>query len=63
MTFEEWFDKDDANYVADLAKAAYEAGIQEGIQRMYKLYDICLECRETGGRHKMDCGRGRKSDD
>jgi hypothetical protein len=63
MTFEEWFDKDDANYVEDLAKAAYEAGIQEGIQRMYKLYDICLECRETGGRHKMDCGRGRKSDD
>ena len=40
MTFEEWFDKDDANYVEDLARAAYEAGIQEGIERMQKAYQI-----------------------
>jgi hypothetical protein len=38
---------------------AWEAGIQEGIDRMYKLYDICPECRCTEGQHKMDCGRGR----
>ena len=59
MTFEEWFDKDDANYVEDLAKAAYEAGIQEGINRMYTLYDICPQCRLPNGQHKMDCGRAR----
>ena len=59
MDFEEWFDKDDANYVEDLAKAAYEAGIQEGIDRMYRLYDICPQCRLTDGQHKMDCGRQR----
>lgn len=59
MNFEEWFDKDDANYVEDLAKAAYEAGIQEGIDRMYRLYDICPQCRLTDGQHKMDCGRQR----
>jgi len=59
MTFEEWFDKDDANYVEDLARAAYEAGIQEGIDRMYRLYDICPECTLSNGQHKMDCRRGR----
>ena len=58
MTFEEWFDKDDANYVEDLAKAAYEAGIQEGINRMYTLYDICPQCKLPNGQHKMDCTRG-----
>ena len=57
MTFEEWFDKDDANYVEDLAKAAYEAGIQEGINRMYTLYDICPQCKLPNGQHKMDCSR------
>ena len=59
MTFEEWFDKDDANYVEDLARAAYEAGIQEGIDRMYRLYDICPQCKLPKGQHKMDCGRQR----
>ena len=59
MTFEEWFDKDDANYVEDLARAAWEAGIQEGIDRMYRLYDICPQCRLPNGQHKMDCGRQR----
>jgi hypothetical protein len=59
MTFEEWFDKDDANYVEDLARAAWEAGIQEGVLRMYRLYDICPECMLPNGQHKMDCGRGR----
>lgn len=33
------------------------AGIQEGIDRMYTLYDICPECRSVYGKHKMDCGR------
>ena len=55
MTFEEWFDKDDANYVEDLAKAAYEAGIQEGIDRVYRLYDICPQCKLPNGQHKLDC--------
>ena len=59
MDFEEWFDKDDANYVEDLARAAYEAGIQEGFDRMYRLYDICPECKLPNGQHKMDCWRGR----
>ena len=59
MTFDEWFDKDDANYVEDLARAAWEAGIQEGVLRMYRLYDICPECMLPNGQHKMDCGRGR----
>jgi hypothetical protein len=59
MDFEEWFDKDDANYVEDLARAAYEAGIQEGIDRMYRLYDICPECKLPNGQHKIDCGIGR----
>ena len=59
MGFEEWFDKDDANYVEDLARAAYEAGIQEGIDRMYRLYDICPQCKLPNGQHKMDCGRQR----
>ena len=58
MTFEEWFDKDDANYVEDLARAAWEAGIQEGIDRMYRLYDICPQCKLPNGQHKMDCTRG-----
>jgi hypothetical protein len=40
MTFEEWFDKDDANYVEDLARAAYEAGIQEGIHDLVKAHQI-----------------------
>ena len=65
MTFEEWFDKDDANYVEDLARAAWEAGIKEGIERMsrtYKLegiYEICPECSLVEGKHKLDCSYGR----
>lgn len=67
MTFEEWYSvhqadcwalvKENGTRVA--LKAAWEAGVQEGINRMYLLYDICPECRVTGGRHQMDCGRGR----
>jgi len=59
MTFEEWFDKDDANYVEDLARAAWEAGIQEGVERMYLVYDLCPVCRMANGVHKVDCGSGR----
>ena len=63
MTFEEWL-KGTRGAVGSeipeyMAKWAWEAGIQEGIDRMYKLYDICPECRCTEGQHKMDCGRSR----
>jgi uncharacterized protein YfeS len=58
MTFEEWFN--DTVYTdRDCAEEAYEAGIQEGIQRMYRLYDICPQCKVVGGQHKMDCSNGR----
>ena len=43
----------------DESEVVFEAGVQEGINRMYFLYDICPECRATGGRHQMDCGRQR----
>lgn len=35
MTFEEWFDKDDANYVEDLARAAwgYQQKIIDGFKQ------------------------------
>jgi hypothetical protein len=62
MTFEEWIaDKimSEGYTTKTLAKAAYEAGIQEGIDRMYTLYDICPQCKLTNGQHKMDCGRAR----
>lgn len=64
MTFEEWWTDHEtaagcALKGADNAEAAYEAGIQEGIDRMYTLYDICQQCRLPNGQHKMDCGRGR----
>ena len=63
MDFEGWWKKTypninvpkDESYV----KNAWEAGIQEGIDRMYRLYDICPECRLPNGQHKMDCGRRR----
>jgi hypothetical protein len=62
MTFEEFIgdriETMSSNEYADV-HYAWEAGIQEGIDRMYKLYDICPECRCTEGQHKMDCGRGR----
>jgi len=62
MTFEEWWGALKLPYVSfitdkQMAKEAWEAGIQEGINRMYLLYDMCPECKETLGRHKMDCGR------
>jgi hypothetical protein len=65
MTFEEWWEADIATRKEDIrsryskAEAAYEAGIQEGIDRMYRLYDICPECTLSNGQHKIDCGRGR----
>lgn len=62
MTFEEFIgdriETMSSNEYADV-HYAWEAGIQEGIGRMYRLYDICPECRCTEGQHKMDCGRGR----
>jgi hypothetical protein len=63
MTFEEWWTQREtvagcALKGADNASAAYEAGIQEGIDRMYRLYDICPECGLPNGQHKMDCSRG-----
>ena len=60
MTFEEWWEDSVYPFThEDCAKEAWEAGIQEGIDRMYKLYDICPECMLPNGQHKMDCGRGR----
>ena len=63
MDFEEWCKHVGASkwdiYKLDELEAAYEAGIQEGIDRMYLLHDICPECSMSGGQHKMDCGRGR----
>ena len=43
----------------EMAKQAWEAGIQEGINRMYMMYDFCPECRVAYDKHKMDCSRGR----
>jgi hypothetical protein len=42
MTFEEWWDKEDANYVEDLARAAWESAYQEGFDDGY---DSCQEQR------------------
>ena len=60
MTFEEWLAE--YPYEVDVCvksdmKEAWEAGIQEGIDRMYRLYDICPQCRLPNGQHKMDCSR------
>ena len=64
MTFEEWWDSDistddvcKSRY--DKAEAAWEAGIQEGIDRMYRMYDLCVECKIPYDEHKMDCSRRR----
>jgi hypothetical protein len=55
MTFEEWWN----SYVkAATFEEVWEAGIREGIDRMYTLYDICPECKLPNGQHKMDCTRG-----
>ena len=62
MTFEEFIgdriETMSSNEYADV-HYAWEAGIQEGIDRMYKLYDICPQCKLPNGQHKMDCGRAR----
>jgi hypothetical protein len=62
MTFEEFIgdriETMSSNEYSDV-HYAWEAGIQEGIDRIYKLYDICPECMLTNGQHKMDCGRLR----
>jgi hypothetical protein len=42
-------------------EAAYEAGTQEGIHRMYMMYDFCPECKVAYDKHKMDCSRGRNT--
>ena len=59
MTFEEWLETRPYVDIDDFLRDAYEAGIQEGIDRMYTLYDICPACQLPNGQHKMDCGRGR----
>ena len=59
MTFEEWLETRPYVDIDDFLRDAWESGIQEGIDRMYRLYDICPECKVAGGQHKMDCGRGR----
>jgi len=59
MTFEEWWNETEQyDNHGDPVKDAWEAGIQEGIDRMYRLYDICPQCRLPNGQHKMDCTRG-----
>ena len=60
MDFEEWWNENKHCFASlkDDMKDAYEAGIQEGIDRMYRLYDICPECKLPKGQHKMDCTRG-----
>jgi hypothetical protein len=57
MTFEEWLETRPYVDIDDFLRDAYEAGVQEGIDRMYKLYDICPQCKLTNGQHKMDCTR------
>jgi hypothetical protein len=64
MTFEEWWKHFNSCCPLDItdediAKWAWEAGIQEGIDRIHRLYDICPQCKLPNGQHKMDCGRGR----
>ena len=61
MTFAEWTRTYECKGIDALnaARAAWESGIQEGIDRMYRLYDICPECRLPNGQHQMNCGRGR----
>ena len=58
MTFDEWWDSK-CYTDKDCAEEAWEAGIQEGIDRMYRMYDLCSECKMPYDEHKMDCSRGR----
>ena len=56
QVFKEHLDKQDVESRVDAAwHTGYEVGIQEGIDRMYRLYDICPQCRLPNGQHKMDC--------
>ena len=59
MTFEEWWEQQQAftDEYKIPCELAWEAGIQEGIDRMYKLYDICPHCKLPNGQHKPDCTR------
>jgi hypothetical protein len=62
MTFEEFIgDRIETMSSQEYADVHYtwEAGIQEGIDRMYRLYDICPQCKLPNGQHKMDCSNGR----
>ena len=59
MTFEEWLETRPYVDIDDFLRDAWEAGIQEGIDRMYRLYDICPQCKLLNGQHKMDCSNGR----
>lgn len=68
MNFEEWF-KHTVYTDRDCAKDAWEAGVQEGIERMQKAYQIrprgksivssCPECGLLAYKHKLDCSYGR----
>lgn len=63
MTFDEWWEEFDSSCPLDItdseiAKRSWEAGIQEGIHRMYMMHDFCPECKVAYDRHKMDCSRG-----
>ena len=58
MNFEEWWNETEQyDNHGDPVKATWEAGIKEGIERMYRLYDICPQCKLPNGQHKMDCTR------
>ena len=59
MTFEEWWRELSLTDTKVNAKDIWEAGIKEGFDRMYRVYDICPQCRLPNGQHKMDCGRAR----
>ena len=59
MTFEEWWSELSLTDTKVNAKDIWEAGVQEGIDRMYRLYDICPQCKLPNGQHKIDCSYGR----
>ena len=59
MDFEEWIETRPYADIDDFLRDAWESGIQEGVDRMYRLYDICPQCKLPNGQHKMDCGRQR----
>ena len=59
MTFEEWWREFNGCCPLDItdedmAKWAWEAGVQEGIDRMHKLYNICPQCKLPNGQHKSE---------